>query len=166
MRMPAAWNARSAAHQSNRPALIVADEFGNGAATSQIDATIDPSAFVSGNPHAHGYHVLGIVAAKFANNGSAAGRVTGVFPARAKLTVIDVLGLTLDGAALQVLEAVKAQPGRVVVNTSLGHTPPTIEQYAIQEGSDWATQVRSALAHRSLAPRRLRGQLRRAREGQ
>ena len=140
MRMPAAWNARCAAPQSNRPALIVADEFGNGPATSQIDATIDPSAFVSGNPHAHGYHVLGIVAAKFANNGSAAGRVTGVFPSRAKLTVIDVLGLTSTEPLFEVLQAVKAQARARGREHEPGAHAATIEQYAIQEGSDWAAR--------------------------
>lgn len=144
MRMPGAWNARRAIRTSARPTLIIADEFGNGPLSAQVDATVPASAFITSSPHPHGYHVTGIAAAKFANNGTPAGRVTGVFPARSRLQVIDLVGLTLDGAGLQVRDAVRTTPGRVVVNTSLGHQTPTTERYAREEGSDWAGEIRAA----------------------
>jgi hypothetical protein len=143
MRMPAAWNARRAIRANQRPTLIVVDSFGNGALSSQVDATV-LGALTTGDPNQHGYHVTGIAAANFANNGSPAGRVTGVFPSTSLLKVVDVVGLTLDAAGLRMRQAVTATPGRVVVNSSLGHQTPTTEAYAQQEGSDWAIDVRSA----------------------
>ena len=144
IRMPAAWNARGAIRIADRPALIVADTFGNGPLSSHVDATVDQTALSTGAPDQHGYHVTGIAAASFANNGSAAGRVTGVFPTTALLQVIDVGGFTLDGAGLLVRNAVSATPGRVVVNTSLGHNGPPVDAYARQEGSDWRHEITSA----------------------
>jgi hypothetical protein len=129
---------------NQRPTLLVVDEFGNGPLSSQLDASVDQSALTTGDPHQHGYHVTGIAAASFANNGSPAGRVTGVFPTTALLKVVDVVGLTLDAAGVRMRQAVTGTPGRVVVNSSLGHQTPTADNYARQEGSDWAIDVRSA----------------------
>jgi Subtilase family/RTX calcium-binding nonapeptide repeat (4 copies) len=151
LRMPAAWNARRAVQLANRPTLIVADVFGNGPLSNQVDATYDQSAPLSGilplippASRGHGYHVVGIAAANFASNGSAAGRVTGVFPARTKLTLLDVFGLDVVGSGQRVLRAVREQSGHVVVNTSIGYTPSTTDAAARKEGSDWAEEVRSA----------------------
>ena len=151
LRMPAAWNARRAIRLADRPTLIVADVFGNGELSNQVDADYDHSAPLSGivplippASRGHGYHVVGIAAANFASNGSAAGRVTGVFPARTKLTLLDVFGLDVVGAGQRVLRAVREQPGHVVVNTSIGYTPSTTEAAARKEGSDWAEDVRNA----------------------
>src|SRR6185503_14343293 len=143
MRMPAAWNARRALRAADRPLLLIADEFGNGPLTSQVDAEgVDPSAFFTNAPVAHGYHVAGTAAARFANDGSAAGRVTGVFPARSRMQILDTVRVSLDVTAVQLLQAIKAAPGRVVVNTSLGRTAS--DNDARQEGSDWAHDVRTA----------------------
>ena len=38
MRMPAAWNARRALRSADRPLLLIADKFGNGPLSSQVDA--------------------------------------------------------------------------------------------------------------------------------
>jgi hypothetical protein len=151
LRMPAAWNARGAVRLANRPTLIVADVFGNGPLSNQVDAAYDQSAPLSGilplippASRGHGYHVVGIAAANFASNGSAAGRVTGVFPARTKLTLLDVFGLDVVGSGQRVLRAVREQSGHVVVNTSIGYTPSTTDAAARKEGSDWAEEVRNA----------------------
>jgi hypothetical protein len=150
MRMPAAWNARAAVQAANRPMVIVADIFGNGTLSSQVDATFAPSDLLSRlvpiippSSRAHGYHVVGTIAANFAGSATPAGRVTGVFPSTTRLKIVDVTGETLDATAVRVLQAVQAQPGRVVVNTSLGHNPGTTDSYARQEGSDWSFEVRT-----------------------
>jgi Subtilase family/RTX calcium-binding nonapeptide repeat (4 copies) len=150
MRMPAAWNARAAVKAANRPTVIVADIFGNGTLSSQVDATFAQSDLLSGlvpiipqSSRAHGYHVTGVLTANFAGNSTPAGRVTGVFPSTTRLKIVDVAGETLDAAAVRVLQAVQAQPGRVVVNTSLGHNPGTSDSYARQEGSDWNHEIRT-----------------------
>jgi subtilisin family serine protease len=148
MRMPAAWNARAAVRTAERPLVIVADTFGNGALSSQVDAAHDPSDLLSGlvptiptGSRGHGYHVVGIIAANFAGNPTPAGRVTGVFPSTTRLEPIDVVGHSLDAAGVKVLQAVRENPGRVVVNTSLGHNPGTTDSYARQEGSDWVHEI-------------------------
>lgn len=148
MRMPAAWNARAAVQAANRPIVIVADIFGNGTLSSQVDAAFAQSDLLTGlvpiipqSSRAHGYHVVGTIAANFAGSATPAGRVTGVFPSTTRLKIVDVTGETLDATAVRVLQAVQAQPGRVVVNTSLGHNPGTTDSYARQEGSDWAFEV-------------------------
>ena len=46
--MPAAWNARRAIRMADRPTLIVADVFGNGEPSNQVDAAYDHSAPLSG----------------------------------------------------------------------------------------------------------------------
>jgi Ca2+-binding RTX toxin-like protein len=150
MRMPAAWNARAAVQAANRPMVIVADIFGNGTLSSQVDAAFAQSDLLSGlvpiipqSSRAHGYHVVGTIAANFAGSATPAGRVTGVFPSTTRLKIVDVTGETLDATAVRVLQAVQAQPGRVVVNTSLGHNPGTTDSYARQEGSDWSFEVRT-----------------------
>ncbi len=147
MRAPAAWNARAAIRLPDRPILVIADKFGNGSFTAHVNAQVDQSAFFTGLPNFHGYHVAGIAAGTFANNGSRAGRVTGVFPARARMTVVDASGVnSLDAAAALLLQAIRAAPGRVVVNASMGHNPNTDDASARQEGSDWATAIRAANA--------------------
>ena len=61
---------------ADRPTLIVADVFGNGELSNQVDAAYDHSAPLSGilplippASRGHGYHVVGIAAANFASNG-------------------------------------------------------------------------------------------------
>jgi Subtilase family len=150
MRMPAAWNARAAVQAASRPMVIVADIFGNGTLSSQVDASFTEADLLTGLvpiippvSRGHGYHVVGIIAANFAGSATAAGRVTGVFPSTTRLKIVDVTGETLDATGVRLLQAVQAQPGRVVVNTSLGHNPGTTDSYARQEGSDWSFDIRT-----------------------
>ena len=157
MRMPAAWNARRALRSADRALLLIADEFGNGPLTSQVDAEgVDPSAFSTNAPVAHGYHVAGTAAARFANDGSAAGRVTGVFPARSRMQILDTARRFARRDRSAAFAGHQGGPGRVVVNTSLGHT--VSDNDARQEGSDWAHDVRTAGLDEPPAARRVRRQ--------
>ena len=141
MRMPAAWNARRAIDLAQRPTLLVADKFGNGPLSPQVDATYNNADLIA-RPGAdeHGYHVVGIAASGFASNGTAAGNVTGVLGANARLHVIDAIGLTTQMTGLRIINETNARAGRVVVNTSLG--APATDAESQENGSDWAQLVR------------------------
>lgn len=156
MRMPAAWNARRAIQSAKQPTLIVMDLFGNGPLSSHVDAdivpgaaplvagpTFDPKELAQGRrvKITHGYHVVGAAAASFANNGTRAGLVTGVFPARARLLPIDLVAQTGIASFQRLLQAASAQTGPVVVNTSLGWESVT-DAEAREGGSFWARDVR------------------------
>ena len=145
MRMPAAWNARKAIDLADRPTLIVADFFGNGALSSQVDATYNSSDLtVKPQKFEHGYHVVGIAASGFATNGTAAGNVTGVFPATTPLHVIESSDLSSQMTGLKIFQKATSLSGRVVVNTSLGWLVPVDEAEARSAGSDWAQLVRGS----------------------
>ena len=147
MRMPAAWNARGAIDPANRPTLIVADHFGDGPLSNKVDATYNSGDLRNRvNRSAHGYHVVGIAASGFANDGTIPGKVTGVFPSTTKLHVLDVVGATYKTVGLQIVQAAKNLNGKVVVNTSVGPRPPSPAPDDLQaqsDGSDWAQYVRS-----------------------
>ena len=128
---------------ADRPTLIVADVFGDGPLSAQVDATYnsgDLRRLTSKNEH--GYHVVGIAASRFSTNGTAAGNVTGVFSAITPLHVIEVIGSSTQMIGVRIVQQANARTGRVVVNTSLGWdvAPPDAE--AQQGGSDWAQLVR------------------------
>ena len=145
MRMPAAWNARKAIDLADRPTLIVADFFGNGPLSSQVDATYNSSDLtVKPQKFEHGYHVVGIAASGFATNGTAAGNVTGVFPATTPLHVIESSDLSSQMTGLKIFQKATSLSGRVVVNTSLGWLVPVDEAEARSAGSDWAQLVRGS----------------------
>ena len=145
MRMPAAWNARKAIDLTNRPTLIVADFFGNGALSSQVDATYNSADLVvRPQKSEHGYHVVGIAASGFATNGTAAGNVTGVFPATTPLHVIEAVGLSTQMTGVKIFQRATALTGHVVVNTSLGWETPVDDNEAREGGSDWGQLVRGS----------------------
>ena len=145
LRMPAAWNARRAINLNNRPTLIVADKFGNGQLSSQIDATYNNSDLTTrSGSEEHGYHVVGIAASGFATNGTAAGNVTGVFPATTPLHVIDAIGATSQTTGVRIFQKATSLNGRVVVNTSLGRDAVVTDDVARLDGSDWGQLVRSS----------------------
>jgi hypothetical protein len=144
MRMPAAWNARAALKLSSRPQLLVADLLGNGPPDSQHVDAVYPSASLFGCCFApsHGYHVVGIAAGNFDDDGTPAGLVTGVFPAQTLLLPVDVSEKTLDETILLILLRASVNPGHIVVNTSLGyHQSPDVSK-GLTDGSDWASEVR------------------------
>jgi hypothetical protein len=121
----AAWNARAAATAAAAPTVVIGDDFGNGPLSHHVNATYDRGRIdrpLPGLPgHDHGYHVTGIVFGDFANDGSSAGLVTGVFPLRGQLVPVDALNdSSLTADALKFTQAIDAVHGRVVLNTSLG----------------------------------------------
>jgi hypothetical protein len=143
LRMPAAWNARRAIRLADRPTLIVADMFGNGPLSAHVDATYNSGGLqqlISSNEH--GYHVVGIAASGYSTNGTAAGNVTGVFPATTPLHVIEAIGSSTQMTGVRIVQEAKARTGRVVVNTSLGWDVVPPDADAQQGGSDWAQLVR------------------------
>ena len=143
LRMPAAWNARRAIRLADRPTLIVADMFGDGPLSPLVDATYNSADLrrLTGASE-HGYHVVGIAASGFATNGTAAGNVTGVFPATTPLHVIEAIGATTQMTGVRIIQEAKARTGHVVVNTSLGWDVAPADAEAQQGGSDWAQLVR------------------------
>ncbi len=143
LRMPAAWNARRAIRLADRPTLIVADLFGDGPLSAHVDATYNSGALRQlTTTKEHGYHVVGIAASRYSTDGSAAGDVTGVFPATTPLHVIEGIGSSSQMIGVRIVQAAKARSGRVVVNTSLGWDVPPPDATARQGGSDWAQLVR------------------------
>jgi Tol biopolymer transport system component len=144
LRMPAAWNARRAIRLADRPTLIVADMFGDGPLSAHVDATYNSADLQRLTSSAeHGYHVVGIAASSFSTNGTAAGNVTGVFPATTPLHVIEAIGSTTQMTGVRIIQEAKARTGRVVVNTSLGSLVVPSQSEAQQAGSDWAQLVRA-----------------------
>ncbi len=145
MRMPAAWNARRAIDLADRPTLIVADLFGNGPLSGQVDATYNSADLrVLPVTNEHGYHVVGIAASGFTTNGSDAGSVTGVFPATTPLHVIEATGLSTQMTGLKIFQKAKSLSGHVVVNTSLGWDTGATDNQARTGGSDWVQLVRGS----------------------
>ena len=133
LRMPAAWNARRAIRLADRPTLIVADLFGDGPLSAHVDATYNSGALRQlTTTKEHGYHVVGIAASRYSTDGTAAGDVTGVFPATTPLHVIEGIGSSTQMIGVRIVQAAKARTGRVVVNTSLGWdvAPPDADRAA------------------------------------
>ena len=108
------------------------------------------SDFVTGNPHPHGYTILGMAAATFEPGATAslqADQATGMWPGPPlPLRVIDLRN-SLAGSALQdrIVQVIGAMPGDVVLNTSFadgcaptGCTASGIERDARQ----WIARVR------------------------
>lgn len=127
----------------------MADHFGDGPIPATVDATCI-SCVIDARPPAagsHGYHVVGTAAGSFANNGTPAGRVTGLLPARTQLKLIDVGNISSAAVGLRIIQAVKATPGNVVVNTSLGSRPQLTDSQSVALGTAWIEDVRRAGIH-------------------
>lgn len=151
-RVPAAWNARRAIRLADRPTVIVLDSFGNGLLSRHVDATYDHADLLPAGLQVfdHGYRVVSIIAGDFVSDGTAAGRVAGVFPATTKLHVFDAAGLSVGVEENKLLELAGATPGHVVANTSFGWARKKSDADAIPEGADWARHVRAAGLERRL----------------
>jgi hypothetical protein len=77
----------------------------------------------------HGYHVTGIVHGNFSNDGSAAGLVTGSFPARGRqLVQVDTISRSSVDTNVGLVLALERVGGHVVLNTSLQHPDATLDQ--------------------------------------
>ena len=115
---PAAWNAASAIDLANRPTIVIGDNFGDGVPDGALDAQGLTASMFGTAKDPHGYAVAGVIAGSFGGDASARGTVTGVFPTTTRMSVVDATlvpeSLFEDG----LIQAVKAAPGNVVVNTS------------------------------------------------
>jgi Subtilase family len=149
-RVAAAWNARGAVKASGIPTTVIEDYFGSGRLSRHVDASYDPRRLVAARPGLmpddHGYHVTGIVFGDFANDGTPAGLVTGVFPAHGRLVPIDVIDLPPTFAIYEVklVQTLDAIRGPVVVNTSIGSTAPETGSEAIGGAARWIALVRAS----------------------
>jgi Subtilase family len=147
-----AWNAREALTGVTPPGFLIADFFGDGAPGGEVAATVTASDFVTGNPHAHGYTVLGLAAAAFESGATAqlqADQATGMWAGPAlPLRAVD-LRRSLAGSALQdrILQVVRQMPGDVVLNTSFADGcaagPTGCAASAIErDARQWISRVR------------------------
>ena len=123
VRAHAAWNARAALGPA-RPALVVGDHFGAGPPGAEVAATTTAADFATGNPHFHGYMVLGLAAGAFDPLGlpnNAADRTTGLW-AGPPLTLRAVdARQTVAGSTLEdrLVNMIRSMTGNVVLTTSL-----------------------------------------------
>jgi hypothetical protein len=138
-----AWNARAAIRPSDQPTTVLADSFGDGPLSRHVDARQRPRIRRNGNLRgsSHGYQTASIIYGDFASDGSAAGLVTGVFPARGQLVTVDTIDLTLPGAAHEIIRTLDSVPFHVVLSTSLGKNGGQADQDMFPEAADWIRDV-------------------------
>ena len=138
-----AWNARAAIRPSEQPTTVVADSFGDGPLSSHVNTRQRPRIGQNGNlrGRSHGYQVASIIYGDFASDGSAAGLVTGVFPARGELVTVDSIDLTLPGTAHEIIRTLDSVPFHVVLSTSLGKNGGQADQDMFPEAADWIRDV-------------------------
>jgi len=121
VRAHAAWNAKAALSgpTATPPLLVIGDYFGGGMPQEEFNATADPLDYNTRNPDDHGYHVLGVIAAKHGNSENAAG----MYPGNLSLRAVDgAAGMDLDTMEDLVVIYLRASNGNAVLNTSLGLT--------------------------------------------
>ncbi len=150
-RAAAMWNARGGLDGA-APTLLLADYFGAGPPGPEVAVAEVASDFATGNPHMHGYTVLGMAAGTFDSGAVAnlsADRVAGMWAGPdLPLRVID-LRFSVAGSTLhdRILQRVGAIAGDVVVSTSVadgcapaGCTVEEIHRDALQ----WIRRVRES----------------------
>ena len=152
--MPAAWNAKAALKPAGKPTVLVADYFGAGAMSKQLDAivtgalgpfttTVNGIANIPVKPVDHGYHVAGTIAANHPSDGSPSGMLTGSFPGTTTLVAEDVTDGSAEALSDRILRRVDSLTGHVIVNTSLQNTLADTVAEARAAGASWATRVRA-----------------------
>lgn len=160
IRAHAAWNARGAISPGMQPSVVVADEFGAGAPLDALAATIVPEDFAefAGNFSSHGYFVLGVLAGDFGGDTSDRGLVTGAYPAvdsaeGLPIRVVDrSVSMTNASSESRLVDLIRTQSGRVVVNTSYGSSAVCNPvgnncidpEEAAQKARAWVEKVRAA----------------------
>jgi len=125
MKMPAAWNVKEMAGSFGQVTVVVADEFYSESPHADIPSQVfmptsggvsniaNSVGFYPGN---HGFHIAGIIGAKFDNL-----RTTGVHPGPASR--LKITSLALDGlSASEISDAIASNlpTGPFILNTSLG----------------------------------------------
>lgn len=159
----AAWNLRSRLRNTGTnslPLIIVPDQYGRGRIVSDYGFDFTDRDFLTAavNPEYHGYHVIGIIGAKYGGAQNDRGWATGLYPAVSpdtlKLRVIDFAnGLTPEQTDFKLIELIKANLGRnIVVNTSYGFKCRNQAQvdsscnleHAEKEALKWIEKVRDA----------------------
>jgi len=153
VRAHTAWRAVAAAGTS--PTLLLLDFFGAGAPTDGFAGSFTAADYATGDPHSHGYHVLGIAIG--AQGGGASGvrraDVTGMSPLPAPTRAVDLRLPTMNTRprvmqrAIQLLvELVTVDPdARVVVNSSIGDTDAFGDQRS--DAESWVISVRLAFGY-------------------
>jgi hypothetical protein len=99
---------------------VLADSFGDGPLSRHVNAHQRPRIGRNRNlrGRSHGYQTASIIYGDFASDGSAAGLVTGVFPARGELVTVDTIDLTLPGGPRSSGPSTRCHSA--VLSTSLG----------------------------------------------
>lgn len=139
----ALWNGRAALEHnaSSQPLLLITDIFGQGPPSSDFDIDLRRPTLLSGfasepTPGTrastyHGYHVLGIISARYRTDVAPTTResITGLIPARSPVSVIDMSGLHAFATSMdrwfedmeeEMIAHAVASGSRIVINTSLG----------------------------------------------
>lgn len=160
VRAPAAWSARAALPSSvlTRPLVVVGDFFGGGAPDARTDVIDIDADYGSGALNAHGYHVLGIIAALWGGDTSTAGLATGIMPSTSNVRTVDnVTGpmskLSTPQFENDMLQRVRAHAGPVVLNTSVQFRCKTAAQVtancnattAAKRALTWIEKVRGTM---------------------
>jgi hypothetical protein len=154
VKVAAAWNARKALDRVLPPVVVVADHFGDGPpAVPPFDVGFLPGdysrlTYEAGSSPGHGYHVLGIIGADYANQDGS--RVTGLYSGAAWPIEVRAIDIRRDPPAAPVGDLLRElsdlevemlilltigplESRQVVVNTSLGWSGLTPA-----EAADWA----------------------------
>jgi Tol biopolymer transport system component len=153
VRTHAAWNAKAALESGNAPLLIVADHFGGGVPNGDFDVNSTASDYLSGSPGWHGYHVLGIVSARFGGQKTDRGYATGIYPDTLDVRAVDITkGMDSIIAQKELIKLLKESNRNMVVITSLGRKKEiegtlrdTMENYA----RSWLKKVRGSTLYES-----------------
>ena len=151
-RAHAAWNLRGAITTmvDNRPTIVIADHFGDGAPGSGFNASFTNTDFATGNTSLHGYHVLGIILGAYdsvegLNNDR--NHVTGIFPGTLRVRAVDLSGVwrrsfswpRMMNITIMRIKSIRRSDSHanIIVNTSLGDT-----EFLPETARSWMTRVR------------------------
>jgi hypothetical protein len=126
VRAPAAWNARGVIHTANRPTVVVGDFFGADVPDGALDVEGLTKAMFGKGGDTHGYSVAGVIAGRFGDDATPRGLVTGVFPAKTRMSVVDIFGSAgirpvpeFDQDLIRAIRQAAGVGGNVILNTSL-----------------------------------------------
>jgi subtilisin family serine protease len=146
VRAHAAWNAKAAlkGEFAAPPLLIVQDLFGGGTPNGDFDVKT-VGHFGTSKPNAHGYHVLGIIAARHGGEPSDRGQATGIYPGTLDLLAFD--HTWLDDVTIENLIIFQAKNSKrnIVVNSSTGNDltcDETLAECLVPLARKWIKKVR------------------------